>query len=348
MKLLEFDYQLPNELIARYPAKQREGSRLLVVHRDTRIWEDRMFTNLPDYLNPGDLLVMNNTKVIPARLLGTRVTTGAKIELFLLSELARSSDSVALWEVLARPAKKAKLGEDIRFSNELVATVLSEGEEGKLQVRFNTAGRPFEAVLGETGHTPLPPYIDRRDEPLDRERYQTVYAATPGAVAAPTAGLHFSNEMLDALERKGAGHVYVLLHTGIGTFKPVEVENIEEHKMHSEYFEIEPSVANEINRIKAREGRIIAVGTTTVRTLESNADEDGIVRAGRGHSDIFLYPPYKFKVPDAMLTNFHMPKSTLLMMISAFAGREFILECYQHAVQEKYRFFSYGDAMLIL
>jgi S-adenosylmethionine:tRNA ribosyltransferase-isomerase len=348
MKLSEFDYTLPNELIARYPAERREGSRLLVVHRDSQTWEDRSFIDLPAYLKSGDLLVMNNTKVIPARLLGTRVPTGAKVEIFLLSEVTRSSDTETEWEVLAKPAKKAKVGEEIRFSDELVAIVLSEGEEGKLRVRLRTTDRPFEAVLAETGHTPLPPYIDRADEPIDRDRYQTVYAATPGAVAVPTAGLHFSNEMLKALEHIGVWHVYVLLHTGIGTFKPVEVQNIEEHKMHSEYFEISESTAEQINRTKSAGGRIVAVGTTTVRTLESNADASGEVHPGSGYSDIFIHPPYKFKVPDAMLTNFHMPKSTLLMMISAFAGREFILECYNHAVQERYRFFSYGDAMLIL
>ncbi len=345
MKLSEFDYELPQDRIARYPAERRELSRLLVLDRSQRSLEDRTFMQLPEYLKAGDLLVLNKTRVIPARLIGKREKTGANIEIFLLRELARDVGGVT-WQVLAKPAKKVVVGETYEFSG-LRCIVESSTEEGVRTVRFAMAPEEFEQELARVGHVPLPPYIDREDEAIDHERYQTVFAEVPGAVAAPTAGLHFTPEMLNSLRESGVEIATVLLHTGLGTFRPVEVENIEEHKMHEEYYEITEETRAAIVRAKESNRRVIAVGTTSVRTLESAA-KDGKLRAGSGWSDLFIYPPYEFKIVDALITNFHMPRSTLLMMISALAGREFVLEAYEHAVQAGYRFFSYGDAMIIL
>ncbi len=346
MKLTDFDYVLPPELIARYPLEDREDSRLLVLDRKTKSFEDHLFTELPHFLKSGDVLVLNKTRVIPARLVGKRETTGANIEIFLLRELARD-DSGVTWQTLAKPAKKVVVGEWYVFSDTFRCTVESAGEEGVRTVRFPLGAEAFDRELANVGHTPLPPYLQREDESSDRERYQTVFAEVAGAVAAPTAGLHFTEEMLNRISEQGVEIVTILLHTGLGTFRPVEVSNIEDHEMHEEYFEISEETSSAINLAKQQGRRVIAVGTTSVRTLESSAHE-GVLQAGAGWSKLFIYPPYKFQIVDALFTNFHMPKSTLLMMISALAGREFILDAYQHAVASGYRFFSYGDAMLIL
>ena len=347
LKLSDFEYDLPNELIARYPTERRQDSRLMVVHRKTGIIEDRRFIDLPEYLRSGDVMVMNNTRVIPARLIGRRIRTGAEVEVFLLRELSREGESVD-WEVLARPAKKVLSGEDYSFGESLTASVLEELPDGMRRMRLTPHGTSFELAIEAVGHVPLPPYLGREDEALDRERYQTVFAEVPGAVAAPTAALHFTPELLSKISESGVEIGHVLLHTGLGTFRPVEVDAIRDHKMHAEYFEVSPALRDRVNLAKREKRRVIAVGTTTVRTLESASATSGELESVNGETEIFIYPPYKFKIPDAMLTNFHMPRSTLLMMISAFASRELILHAYRHAVAERYRFFSYGDSMLIL
>lgn len=355
LTLDDFDYHLPEELIAKYPPAARGDSRLLVVHRETGKLEDRMFADVLTYLAPNDCLVLNKTKVIPARLFGKRESTGAMIELFLLTRMQGVEEQ---WQVLAGPARKAKKGEMIRFEGSTtIATVLEERENGERIVEF-TGDEPFETFLDRQGHIPLPPYLHREDEAMDRERYQTVFAKEPGAVAAPTAGLHFTTELLETAQRSGVHVAEITLHTGIGTFRPVEVEDVTTHVMHSERYEVSSEAAAEINKAKARGAKVVAVGTTSVRTLETASREDGTVLAESGSSSIFIYPPYRFKVPDAMITNFHMPKSTLLMMISAFAsrdlegnvleGRELIFNAYRHAIRNGYRFYSYGDAMLLL
>jgi S-adenosylmethionine:tRNA ribosyltransferase-isomerase len=344
MKLSDFDYDLPDELIARYPAEKRESSRLLVVHRESGELEDRHFTDVLEYVQPKDCLVINDTKVIPARLHGIRETTGAQIEIFLNQRIAGVEEQ---WHVLAGPAKKAKLGEYIRFSDTLRCKVIAEHESGERIVEFESQS-DFMSELEKAGSMPLPPYLKREAEESDKQRYQTVYAEQAGAVAAPTAGLHFTPEILAQVAEIGVEIARVTLHTGLGTFKPVEVEDIREHKMHYERYVVTEATAERVNRAKRSGGRVIAVGTTSVRTLETVADESGLVHAQEGESNIFLYPPYRFKVVDAMITNFHMPRSTLLMMISAFMGHDLMRKCYSHAVKEKYRFYSYGDAMLIL
>ncbi len=348
--LNEYDYELPDELIARYPAERREGSRLLVVGRsgvrtDGRSgFEDRRFTDLPGYLQAGDVLVLNETKVIPARLEGTRESTGAKVEIFLLH---RQADRTDTWHVLAAPAKKVKTGETIRINDELSCEVVDELAEGERIVRFVSSG-DLEAAIERAGSMPIPPYLKRESDATDRERYQTIFARVPGAVAAPTASLHFTDELLREIEAKGIRIARVVLHVGLGTFRPVEVEDVTQHKMHAEYYEVSEEASIIINNARAADGRIIAAGTTAARTLETVADADGTVHPGSGETAIFIYPPYKFKAVDALVTNFHQPKSTLLMMISAFAGAENIREAYQHAIRERYRFLSYGDAMLIV
>ncbi len=345
MHLSLFDYDLPNELIARYPPSERGASRLLVVDRAMRTYEDKMFSDLPSYLAPEDCLVLNTTRVIPARLHGVRVETGAAIELFLLERIAHDPPT---WKVLANPARKVKTGERILLGGLLSCIVLSEGEQGERTVAFAHSAEDFEKLLASIGEVPLPPYLNRSAEASDSERYQTIFADKAGAVAAPTAGLHFTEAMLEAIRTSGVVIADILLHVGIGTFRPVEVEEIEQHVMHGEFYEVSPEAANKVNRARHAGKKIVAVGTTSVRTLETVANTDGDVIAGSGYSTIFIYPPYKLRVPDAILTNFHMPKSTLLMMISAFMEREFLMECYSHAIRERYRFFSYGDAMLIL
>jgi S-adenosylmethionine:tRNA ribosyltransferase-isomerase len=344
MRLSDFDYELPDELIARYPAEKREGSRLLVVHRSEARFEDRSFPDILEYLNEGDCLVLNDTKVIPARLNGVRETTGAQVEIFLNQRMQSVEEE---WHALAGPAKKAKVGEYIRFSPELRCLVVADAGPGEKIVRFEFEG-DFLDRLSEVGAVPLPPYFKRDPEESDKTRYQTVYATQPGAVAAPTAGLHFTPELLSRAEAKGVKIARITLHTGLGTFKPVEVEEIAEHKMHYERYSVSAEAAEIINQTRAKGGRVVPVGTTSVRTLETIAESDGTIEPRTGDSNIFIYPPYRFKTVDAMITNFHMPRSTLLMMISAFMGHELMRACYEHALKERYRFFSYGDAMLIL
>ena len=340
MKRQDFSFELPQELIAQDPLKDRSSSRLLVLDKETGEVSHHVFRDIIDYLNPGDCLVINDTKVIPARLIGSKVGTDAKIEILLLK---RKSDQV--WETLVKPGKKAKPGAKISFGEGLlVGEVIDIVEEGNRLVKFSYEGI-FEEILDQLGQMPLPPYITHQLE--DKNRYQTVYAKNSGSAAAPTAGLHFTPELLEQIKEKGVDVVSVTLHVGLGTFRPVKAENILDHHMHSEFYRIEEEEAAKINRAKEKGGRIICVGTTSCRTVESAADENGRVKAGSGWTDIFIYPGYWFKILDCLITNFHLPESTLLMLVSALAGREHILAAYEEAVKEKYRFFSFGDAMFI-
>jgi S-adenosylmethionine:tRNA ribosyltransferase-isomerase len=341
VKLTDYDFHLPEELIAQHPAEPRDASRLFVVHRDGGAFEHRHFRDLPGYLHPGDALVVNETRVMPARLLGQREGTGGAMEVLLLKRLDRDR-----WETLVKPGKKAQPGQRIVFGDGLLtATVRETTEVGGRMVTFSYEG-VFEELLDRLGQMPLPPYI--HEQLADPERYQTVYAREWGSAAAPTAGLHFTPELLTRLESMGVSVHKVLLHVGLGTFRPVQVENLLEHKMHSEFYTVTPDTAAALNRVKAAGGRIVAVGTTSVRTLETVTASDGTVQPGEGWTEIFIYPGYRFKAVDAMITNFHLPKSTLLMLVSAFADRELMLRVYSEAVAERYRFFSFGDAMLIL
>ncbi len=338
MKLSVFMYDLPEERIAQTPVEPRDHSRLMVIHRDTGEIEHRHFYDIIEYLNPGDCLVINETKVIPARLYGERPTGGA-CEVLLLKQLGPKR-----WETLVRPGKKLKPGAEVVFGDgRLRCRVMETTDVGGRIVEFECEGS-FEAALDALGEMPLPPYIHEKLE--DRDRYQTVYAKQDGSAAAPTAGLHFTPELMDRIRQKGVDIVPVLLHVGLGTFRPVKVENIEEHEMHSEYFEVTPQAAERINAARQSGGRIIAVGTTSVRTLESAA-EDGRLVAKRGDTNIFIKPGYRFQLVDALITNFHLPGSTLIMLVSALWDRERILAAYRIAVEEEYRFFSFGDAMLI-
>ncbi len=350
MKTQDFYYELPEELIAQDPLTDRSGSRLMVLNKATGEIEHRIFREIKEYLHPGDCLVINDTKVIPARLIGEKQraagiradedSPGAKIELLLLKR--REND---IWETLVKPGKKARPGTRISFGDGLLtAEILDIVEEGNRLVRFYYCGI-FEEILDQLGEMPLPPYITH--ELKDRNRYQTVYAKQEGSAAAPTAGLHFTKELLEELEAMGVRIARVTLHVGLGTFRPVKVEDVTEHHMHSEYYQVLPEEADKINRAKAMGGRIICVGTTSCRTIESAADETGIVQPGGGDTSIFIYPGYRFKVLDALITNFHLPESTLMMLVSALAGREHIMEAYREAVRERYRFFSFGDAMFI-
>lgn len=340
MNLHDFYYELPPELIAQDPLEDRSGSRLLVLDRETGKTEHHIFREIIDFLQPGDCLVINNTKVIPARLIGNRAGTGAKIEVLLLR---RREDRI--WETLVKPGKKAKPGTKISFGDGLLAgEVLEVVEDGNRLIRFDYEGI-FEEILDRLGQMPLPPYITHQLK--DRNRYQTVYAKHDGSAAAPTAGLHFTPELLQKIGEKGVGIAHVTLHVGLGTFRPVKVENIQEHHMHSEFYMVEEEQARKINETRDRGGRIIAVGTTSCRTLESAAGEDGRLKAGSGWTDIFIYPGYEFGIVDSLITNFHLPESTLMMLVSALAGREKIMDAYEEAVREQYRFFSFGDAMLI-
>ncbi len=340
MKTSDFDYELPQELIAQTPVEPRDSSRLLVYHRDTGAVEHKIFRDVIDYLNPGDVLVINQTRVIPARLYGTKEGTGGAIEFLLLRRL-----NLTDWEVILKPGKKAKPGARFVFGNgELVAEILTISEDGGRTVRFFYEG-VFEDVLDRLGQMPLPPYIHEKLE--DKTRYQTVYAKVDGSAAAPTAGLHFTPELLERIKQKGIDVVPVLLHVGLGTFRPVKEDDVADHHMHSEYYEVTPEQAEAINAARARGGRIVCVGTTSVRTLETVATEDGIVHPGSGFTQIFITPGVKIKAVDALITNFHLPQSTLLMLISALMGRENALAVYKQAVEEKYRFFSFGDAMMI-
>ncbi len=341
MNLHDFYYELPKELIAQDPLLDRAGSRLLLLDRKAKKTEHHIFREIIDYLEPGDCLVVNNTKVIPARLIGSKVGTDAKIEVLLLK---RETDDV--WETLVKPGKKAKPGAKISFGDGLlVGEVLEVVEDGNRKIRFQYEGI-FEEILDRLGQMPLPPYIMHELE--DKTRYQTVYARHNGSAAAPTAGLHFTPELLQEIQHKGVQIAHVTLHVGLGTFRPVKVEQIEEHHMHSEFYMVEDKQAKLINETKAHKKRVIAVGTTSCRTLESATGADGILKAGSGWTDIFIYPGYQFRLIDALLTNFHLPESTLMMLVSALAGREQIMAAYKEAVKERYRFFSFGDAMLII
>ncbi len=341
MNLHDFYYDLPQELIAQDPLEDRSSSRLLVLNRETGEREHRIFRDIVEYLRPGDCLVVNDTKVIPARLMGEKEGTGAGIEVLLLK---RKEGNV--WETLVKPGKKARPGARILFGGGLLkGEVVDVVEDGNRLIRFEYEGF-FEEILDQLGQMPLPPYITHQLK--DKNRYQTVYAKHDGSAAAPTAGLHFTPELLCRIEEMGVHIAHVTLHVGLGTFRPVKVENIQEHHMHSEYYVVEEDQAELINRIKAQGGRVIAVGTTSCRTLESASSEEGVLKAGSGWTDIFIYPGYRFRMIDALITNFHLPESTLMMLVSAFAGRDQIMAAYEEAVKERYRFFSFGDAMLII
>lgn len=341
MKTSDFDYFLPEELIAQDPSLERDESRLLVLKRDSPEIDHRRFKDVTEYLRPGDVLVINDTRVIPARLFGVKEETGAQIEVLLLKRI-----STASWETLVRPGKRAPVGTRLVFGDGILkGRITGSTEVGGRIIQFEYDGL-FEEILEQTGRMPLPPYIKKY--PDDPERYQTVYARQPGSAAAPTAGLHFTPELLGKIEQTGARVITVLLHVGLGTFRPVQAEDIESHHMHAEYYELQPEAAMIINQAKALGGRVVAVGTTSTRCLESSADRDGTVKPGSGWTDIFIYPGYKFKVVDGLITNFHLPRSTLLMLVSAFAGREKVLDAYRIAVNKGYRFFSFGDAMLLL
>lgn len=348
MHINDFDYELPEELIAQKPADKRDASRLLVVHRETGETEHKHFYDILEYLNEGDCLVLNNSKVLPARLYGIKEGTGAKVEFLLIKRIDGDR-----WETMVRPGKRLKPGDSVMFSEDplLKADIIDYGNDGTRIVEFSYDGI-FMERLEEVGSMPLPPYIERQSENEDRDRYQTVYCREEGSVAAPTAGLHFTEELLEKARAKGVELAYVTLHVGIGTFRPVKCENIEDHSMHFEEYHIDEKTAEIINRAKAEGRRVISVGTTSTRTVESAAyfDEEKDcwqVRSGENSTGIFIYPGYEFRIIDSLITNFHLPKSTLLMLISALYDREKILEVYQEAIREKYRFFSYGDAMFI-
>ncbi len=340
MKTADFDYELPQELIAQDPLEQRDSSRLLILDKKTGERTHRIFHDIIDYLHEGDCLVINNTKVIPARLIGEREGTGGKVEVLLLK---RKTDNV--WETLVKPGKKARPGMRLSFGGGLLhAEVQEVVDEGNRLIRFEYEGI-FEEILDQLGQMPLPPYITHQLK--DKNRYQTVYAKYEGSAAAPTAGLHFTEELLQQIQEKGVKIARVTLHVGLGTFRPVKVEDVTEHHMHTEFYHVSQEAADIINETKKQGGRVICVGTTSCRTIESAADEHGVVQATEGDTDIFIYPGYKFKVLDCLITNFHLPESTLLMLVSALAGKENIMAAYKEAVEMRYRFFSFGDAMFI-
>lgn len=340
MDVKDFYFDLPQELIAQDPLEDRASSRLLVLDRSTGEVEHRKFRDILEYLNPGDCLVINDTKVIPARLIGSKEGTDAKIEVLLLKR--KEND---IWETLVKPGKKAKPGTVIRFGDGILkGTVVDVVEEGNRLIQFSYEGI-FEEILDQLGQMPLPPYITHQLK--DKNRYQTVYAKHEGSAAAPTAGLHFTKELLQEIKDRGVKIAHVTLHVGLGTFRPVKVENVLDHHMHSEFYVVEESEAEKINSTKREGGRVICVGTTSCRTIESAGDENGVLKAGSGWTDIFIYPGYQFKILDCLITNFHLPESTLVMLVSALAGREHVLAAYEEAVKERYRFFSFGDAMFI-
>lgn len=340
MKTSDFYYDLPEELIAQDPLEDRSSSRLLVLDKKTGETEHHVFREIVNYLDPGDCLVINDTKVIPARLIGAKEETGAKIEVLLLK---RGADDV--WETLVKPGRKAKPGTRISFGDGLLTgEVVDIVDEGNRLIHFEYEGI-FEEILDRLGQMPLPPYITHQLK--DKERYNTVYAEHPGSAAAPTAGLHFTPELLEKIRDKGVGIAHVTLHVGLGTFRPVKVDDVENHHMHSEFYMIDETAAEKINRAKENGKRVICVGTTSCRTIESAADENGRLKACSGWTDIFIYPGYQFKILDALITNFHLPESTLVMLVSALAGRDHVLAAYEEAVRERYRFFSFGDAMFI-
>jgi len=336
MKLSDFDYHLPKELIAKYPAQPRDSCRLMVLDRKDKTIEHRIFRDVIDYLKPGDTLVLNNTKVIPARLIGKKEKTNANIEVFLLRPIEDN-----IWEALIKNVRRLKKNQKIIISDDFYVEFLSKDDE-KAIVKIHS--KDIKSDLEKYGHVPLPPYIEREDEEKDKDYYQTVFAEKEGSVASPTAGLHFTKELLEKIKEKGVNIAYITLHVGLGTFKPVKTEDITKHKMHEEYFTIPKETLEMIKKTKENKKSLVAVGTTVVRALETY----GKFGKTEGFTDIFIYPPYEFKIVDKLITNFHLPKSTLLMLVSAFADRDFILKAYNEAVKERYRFFSYGDAMLIV
>ena len=349
MKLSNFNFELPIDLLAEHPVEHRDESRLMVLHRDTQSIEHKLFKEVTQFFNEGDVMVLNNTKVFPARLIGNKEKTGAQIEVFLLRELNKEQ---RLWDVLVDPARKIRIGNKLYFGDDetLVAEVIDNTTSRGRTLRFFFDGtyEQFRDKLKNLGQTPLPKYIKREEESFDRERYQTIYAKHEGAVAAPTAGLHFSKHLLKRLEIKGVDLAEITLHVGLGTFNPVEVEDLSKHKMDSEELIIDDNAVSIVNKAKSNNNKICAVGTTSMRGLESSVSSNNSLNSFQGWTHKFIFPPYNFKIGDAMITNFHLPKSTLLMMVSAFAGHDFIKEAYQEAIKEKYRFYSYGDAMLIL
>lgn len=348
MKLSQFKFDLPLNLIAQHPSKSRDESRLMVVHRDSGKIEHRVFKDIMGYFNDQDVVIVNNTKVFPARLYGRKEKTGARIEVFLLRELnARNR----LWDVIVDPARKIRVGNKLYFgdNDELVAEVIDNTTSRGRTIRFLFDGpeEDFKQVLSSLGETPLPKYIKRRPDEEDKERYQTVYAKYEGAVAAPTAGLHFSRELIKRMEIKGVKFAEVTLHTGLGTFRPIEVEDLSKHKMDAEYYRIDENAARAVNRAKDGHHRICAVGTTSMRAIESSVTSSSLLKDGEGWTNLFIHPPYQFRIANTLVTNFHLPKTSLIIMVCAFAGYDLIMHAYQEAIKEKYRFFSYGDAMLI-
>jgi len=342
LKLADFEYNLPEKLVAQYPLEERDQCRMMVLNRSSHEIAHRKFDEILEHLKPGDCLVVNDTSVFPARLMGMKDKTGAKVEVFLLRNLENG-----IWEVMVKPARKVRLGNKIVFNDRFSCDIIDNTVSGGRIIEVHCDGDFFE-ILEEVGQTPLPPYIKRDPEPNDREYYQTVYASKRGAVAAPTAGLHFTKELLEKVKEKGVKIVTVTLHVGLGTFKPVQVDDISRHQMHSEFYEITKETARVINDTRDDGNRVVAVGTTSVRVLETVADRSGFVRQGTGWTDRFIFPPHQFRAVDGLITNFHLPQSTLLMLTSAFGGHEFVMHAYKQAVKEKYRFYSYGDAMLIL
>lgn len=341
-RLEDFHYDLPKELIAQYPLKERDACRLMVIDRKHNEITHHKFVDLLDFLKPKDCLVLNNTQVFPARLFGQKDRTGAQVEVFLLRNLEGN-----LWEVLVNPARKVRIGNKIVFDDDLICDVVDNTLSGGRIVEFSSNGNIYH-ILDKIGKVPLPPYIKRSPEEIDKEYYQTVYAQKPGAVAAPTAGLHFTNKLLDRIKQDGVNIAQITLHIGLGTFRPVQVDDISRHRMDSEYYEVESESAKLINQTKEIGGSIFAIGTTTVRVLETLADNHGYIRPARGWTDKFIYPPYDFKITHKLITNFHLPGSTLLMLVSAFSSLDIIKKAYNEAISKKYQFYSYGDAMLII
>jgi S-adenosylmethionine:tRNA ribosyltransferase-isomerase len=343
MKLTDFKYDLPDKLIAQYPAKKRDASKMMLLNRSNQQIQHEMFKNIISYLNKGDALVVNETRVFPARLIGFKEKTNAKVEVLLLRQLEET-----MWEVLVKPARKVRIGNRLVIANKIGCDVIDNTVSGGRVVKFDDNGKNFFELVDQIGDSPLPPYIKRPTEALDKERYQTVYAKKTGAVAAPTAGLHFTPEIMEQIKKKGIQIIPLVLHVGLGTFRPVQVEDLSRHQMDSEYFEISDESARKINKVKKEGGRIIAVGTTTVRVLETVAVPERMVKSANGWTDKFIFPPYKFKIVDGMLTNFHQSQSTLYILVCTFAGYEFTRQAYATAIKEQYRFFSYGDSMLII
>ena len=342
MKLSEFNFEVPNELIAQYPVDKRDESKLMVIDRKADNFDHKIFHDICDYLKEGDGLIINETKVFPARLFGIKEKTDARVELLLLRQLEET-----MWEVMVKPARKVRVGNRIQISDDFGCDVIDNTVSGGRVVKFDYNGKDFFELIDTVGKSPLPPYINREPEEIDREKYQTVYAKKVGAVAAPTAGLHFTKDLMDKIVKKGIKIIPVVLHVGLGTFRPIKVEDLSRHQMDSEFYEISEESAEQINQIKQNNGRIIAVGTTTVRALETAANADNMVKPGSGWTDKFIYPPYQLKIVDSLITNFHLSGSTLFLLTCAMAGKDTMLKAYQEAIDKGYRFYSYGDAMFI-